>query len=334
MTKERAYRILDIHSDTATIDEIKTQYKIFALKYHPDKNKDATSTEKFQEIREAYEYLTKYTNDFGSSSDSGSSDFGSSFDFESPLDFGSPLDYKTMIASFLSSVFFQKQSETDADPEPNSEPKPNSEPDIKMELCRLIVSKIIGLCEKRALEYIEKIDRTTLGKIYVILDKYREAFHISDKVMTRIVEILSKTRECVLLNPFLDDLMDDNLYKITENGQTYIVPLWHHELVYDNSGVDFVVRCCPVLPEHMEIDEDNNIYVYLTYRLSELWMNDTITVPFGKTEMEFRTEHLYITKQQQTIRLRNRGISHIQPKNMFDNSVRKDVVLVIQIVGL
>ena len=322
MTKERAYRLLDIHSGMATLDEIKTQYKIFALKYHPDKNKDSDATERFQQIREAYEYLTKYhsNTDSGSSSDYGgsSSDYGSPTDYGSPSDYGSPTDYKTMIGSFLSSVFFQQT---------------DSETDIKTELCRLVVSKILGLCEKRALEYIEKIDRTTLGKIYVILEKYRDAFHISDAVMERILEILSKKTECVLLNPFLDDLMDDNLYKITENGQTFIVPLWHHELVYDNSGEDFMVRCCPVLPEHMEMDEDNNIYVYLTYSLSELWVKDTITVPFGKTTLECKTNQLYISNQPQTIRLRNRGISHIHPTSMFDNSVRKDVLLVIQIVG-
>ena len=309
MTKERAYRLLDIHSDMATLDEIKTQYKIYALKYHPDKNKDSDATERFQQIREAYEYLTKYHSNI----DSVPSDYGGS-----SSDYGFPTDYKTMIGSFLSSVFFQQT---------------DTETDIKTELCRLVVSKILGLCEKRALEYIEKIDRTTLGKIYVILEKYRDAFHISDTVMERILEILSKKTECVLLNPFLDDLMDDNLYKITENGKTFIVPLWHHELVYDNSGEDFVVRCCPVLPEHMEMDEDNNIYVYLTYSLSELWVKDTITVPFGKTTLECKTNQLYISNQPQTIRLRNRGISHIHPTNMFDNSVRKDVLLVIQIVG-
>lgn len=298
MTKERAYALLGISRISgeafATPDEIKTQYRIYALKYHPDKNKDANATAKFREIQEAYEYLTSHRE---------SEDM---------------MDYKTMIGSFLSNVFFQ------------TEPAP----DLKTELCRMIVSNILGLCEKKALEYIEKIDKTTLAKIHVILEKYRDAFHISDAIFAKLNEILSKTTECVLLNPFLEDLMEDNLYKITENGNTFIVPLWHHELVYDNSGEDFLVRCCPVLPENMEIDEDNNVYVYLTYRLSELWGKDRMSVSFGKTTLEFLTIHLCLSEHPQTIRLRNKGISHIHPENMFDNSVRKDVLLIITITGL
>jgi hypothetical protein len=228
------------------------------------------------------------------------------------------MDYKTMIGTFISKLFFCKEPATD----------------FKMKMYKLIVSKILGLCEQKALKYIEKIDNSTLEKIYEILQKYREAFHISDAIIIKIEEILSKTRECVLLNPFLEDLLDDNLYKITENGQTFIVPLWHYELVYDNSGVDFVVRCCPVLPENMEIDEHNNIYVHLNYRLSELWGRETILVSFGNRTLSFLTSHLSLTELPQTIRLRSMGISHIHKTDLFDNKVRKDVILVIKITGV
>lgn len=345
MTKERACALLDIlTSEQITVDEIKTQYRLQALKYHPDKNKDANATETFQAIREAYDYLLQNPEMLSQVDDSFT-------------------NYETMFGSFVSSLFFQesahdtstntfsKYSEDDADEiRGNSRERSSSEFDSlpeffthsKTELCRLIVSKIVGLCQTRALQYIEKIDRTTLRKIYTILEKYRSVggdrngygVHISEIIMHRIAEILSKKTECVLLNPSLDDLIVDNLYKITENGQTFIVPLWHHELIYDNSGAEFMVRCNPILPEHMEMDEDNHIYIYLNYRLSELWENETITVPFGKTTVEFQTHHLSITRTTQTIRLRNRGIAHIHASNMFDNSVRKDVVLVIHIVGL
>ena len=306
MTKERAYEILQLTGKNATTDEIRIQYRLGVLKYHPDKNSDVNAKDKFHEIQHAYEYLTKQPHIF------------TDINNDEEYDEDTTMDYKTMIGSFISKLFFCKEPDTD----------------FKMKMYKLIVSKILGLCEQKALKYIEKIDNTTLEKIYEILQKYRDACHISDAIMNKIEEILSKTRECVLLNPFLEDLLDDNLYKITENGQTFIVPLWHYELVYDNSGVDFVVRCCPVVPENMEIDEHNNIYIHLSYKLTELWGKETILVSFGNRTLSFLTSHLYLTSLPQTIRLRSMGISHIHKTDLFDNKVRKDVILVIKITGV
>lgn len=56
------YRTLEV-SETATYEEIRASYRKLVLKYHPDRNKDASEVErkklaaKFQQIQEAYDIL-------------------------------------------------------------------------------------------------------------------------------------------------------------------------------------------------------------------------------------------------------------------------------------
>jgi len=62
MNKTIACNILDLDEDNFTEEMIKKQYRLKALKYHPDKNKDHDAIQRFQEINEAYEYLCNNNN--------------------------------------------------------------------------------------------------------------------------------------------------------------------------------------------------------------------------------------------------------------------------------
>ncbi len=56
--KKNYYEVLGINMN-ATLKEIKHAFKTAALKWHPDKNKNAEAEEKMKEINEAYIWLLK-----------------------------------------------------------------------------------------------------------------------------------------------------------------------------------------------------------------------------------------------------------------------------------
>ena len=57
MNKKKAIKILNLENNF-TKEQLKKQYRIKALELHPDKNKNEDANERFQELGEAYKYLT------------------------------------------------------------------------------------------------------------------------------------------------------------------------------------------------------------------------------------------------------------------------------------
>jgi curved DNA-binding protein CbpA len=51
------YNVLELNRN-ASLDEIRKSFRTLALRYHPDKNKNSDSKEKFMKIVEAYETLS------------------------------------------------------------------------------------------------------------------------------------------------------------------------------------------------------------------------------------------------------------------------------------
>jgi hypothetical protein len=157
---------------------------------------------------------------------------------------------------------------------------------------------------------------------------------LSDDFLLKVDELfVKKTQndECIVLNPFLEDLFDDNLYRLSEGGKVYLVPLWHHELIYDKAGGgELFVHCNPMLPDNVEIDDKNNVHVKITATVDELWMKDEIEIYLGNRRFSIQRKQLKMTSSQ-IIVLANVGISKINTEDVYNVTKRADVYLHLEI---
>jgi len=305
MNYQTACKNLDILGDEPiTICILKKQYRLKALMYHPDKNKSENASQKFQEIHDSYEYLLNYLKfvdeDEPSCSDNDDSESEKS-------------GYQWVLYQFLKNIIQDTQ---------------------QTGILYKIIKNISNVCEDKAFHILEKIDKQLLMKICEIIQKYRQIFHFSIDFFDKVNELLAnkmKNDECILLNPMMDDIFENNLYKLKVNGFLYIVPLWHHELVYDNSGNDVIVKMNPILPENVSIDEKNDIHIKLTYRIEELWDKHKIEFMIGKKVFSFSPQQMKLMRKQVFV-LYKQGISKINTKNIYDISQKSDIIVQLEII--
>jgi DnaJ domain len=324
---ETACKILEIDTDEIRklgIDRehkiIKRKYREKALLYHPDKNSSHESCEKFQEINEAYQFLLNSCNLFEPNVFNGFNE-----------DETKRKKYKTLFMEFLCMVMGENQTwnmNKDVDGE------------LTNKLFRSILYKITDLCQDKALEIIQKIEKNTLLKVYEILLKYSDYLHISGDFLDKINQVLInkiKDDQCILLNPTFKDIYNDQVYKLVIDGEQYLIPLWHKELVYDVSGSELIVRCIPVLPLGVSIDENNNISVYIEYEV-----NDFIENFWGKQTFDFYVDgiafHVPIDKirfiENQEFKIYSVGISIVNERNIYDVRLRSDVTLYLRLIHI
>jgi len=309
----RACEILELPTawTTCSHDDIKKQYRAMALQYHPDKNVAIGATEKFQEIREAYEYLSKHSVPSLREGERSEDEDGEK-EGEEGSDTASPMDYNRLLTAFLKNIMSSEHSNR---------------------LLMTILQKITSKCEDSAIDILQKMDKKSLLTIYELLKRYAKVLHLGDVFMEQVSDLVlerCENDECIILNPSLDDLFENNIYKLTVDGHTYIVPLWHHEMVYDNSGNDVYVRCEPELPENVALGPNNNLFTSITIDLKQIWHDRVHAIRIGKQEFQIPADKLRLAPQQRVL-LSNCGISRINTWDVFDISNKGDIIIDIKL---
>ena len=310
-------------SDLATPEIIKKQYRLFALKYHPDKNKEENACETFQKINEAYCILCNSNLDANGMEEEDEQQ-------EQEQETGNikrVKKFEIFLKLFLNHIL-----------------KNN----VNQQIIQMIVSNVLNMCDSKSLEYLKNVDLPLLNKIYSLLHKYRPYLHISTSYLEKI-KIMVKEKEneelsnkggetsssstsntsmgvnpeyiyCekIILHPWLYDLLNGNVYKLVYNDETYMVPLWHHELVYETSIGDLLVNCIPELPENMTLDENDDLHIELQIKIESILDKTHIPYRWNIYTWEIPTEKLKYVTTCQIVVTENTGTRKIKEEDDYN----------------
>ena len=321
MDIKHALEVLKLKSNY-TMDELKKSYRLHAMKYHPDKNNNSEeSCEKFKEINNAYLYLY----DLSVSLDSHASHADVRDDSSTPNATGAE-SYMDIFRIFTQSLLQKMYSNI-------------SQENAKITM-DMIIKIIVEDCHELSLKMFEDMDKETAYTIYEIIHKYHAVFHISNEKLLLFEKIIRKKMELdnlVIISVSFDDLFgENNIFVLEHDEKKYYIPLWHTELYYktgekDNTPIDLIVRCIPSTPSHIYIDTNNDIYIDLRMKITELLEKKQVSFQVGSKQFSIPSSVLHV-KNNQTHVLKGQGIPVINSKNMYDASEKSSIFVNIELL--
>jgi hypothetical protein len=291
-----ACNLLEIDDDgkKLTMFKLKKQYHRMALLYHPDKNSNTVeSKEKFQLVQEAFHVLKRELD----------LENGDTTNEEPSVS----NDYTDILKMFINGVIQGKYN------------------DILFSMLKNIFSG----CKEIAIQLLDDVDHDTCLFIYDFFTKYKTILQVDDATFEKVQQALMKKcmdSQVYIVRPELQDLFDNNVFKLNIQEKLYYVPLWHDELYFDEN---IIVKCIPNLPDNIEIDEYNNIWITMkipfTFSLLE---QKEIEVSIANKQFFVPVDKLRLRKFQTHV-FYEKGISIINEKNMYDIDKKANIVVKI-----
>jgi DnaJ-class molecular chaperone len=186
-----------------------------------------------------------------------------------------------------------------------------------------------------SLNAFEGLNKNNSLKIFEYIEKYSGMLGLENEF---VESIRTLTREkmkndvVIIINPTIENIMNNEIYKLEYNNENYYVPLWHDEVSYDISDTEYlIVKCRPELPEHIFIDHNNDVHVKIVIEaLEQLWHEPYLPVTVGGKVFEIPVCELKI-KKSQTYTFFNKGISLINLNDIYNTTRSSNIIVYITI---
>ena len=299
MDLQEALHIFEIENvSNLSQESLKKKYHKLALQNHPDKNGNTPkSNQHFQRIQDAYEVLKREISILKNDNDS---ENAQNMTFQNH-------GYTAILHLFIDGVLKGKYNEFISN----------------------IIKDIVSGCKEITLKLFEDMNKEQSLCIYNFIIKYKTVLRLTDDIVDKVREILLdkfRDMQIYILNPSINDLFQNNFYKLQIDNKLYFVPLWHNELYFDS---DIIVKCVPELPENIEIDEDNNLVITERISFTFSLLNEKIrAIKVGNHVFEIQMEQLYL-RPIQTYVLKKQGISRIFEDDMYKIEEKSDIIIKI-----
>lgn len=295
MDISNACKILEIEiSKSFTLSEVKKAYYKASLKHHPDHNiGDIDSNARFQKINEAYTFLSSY------------------------------IQIKQEHA---------EQNHSDEHSAQHDEEQNNIDDDIIIKFIKTLIDFNI---KELSLTAFEGLNKDNSLKIFEYIEKYSSMLGLEPEF---IESVRTLTREkmkndiVIIINPTIENIMNNELYKLEYNNENYYVPLWHDEISYDISETEYlIVKCKPELPENIFIDHNNDVHIkILIESIEKILIEPYISVTVGEKVFEIPVCELKI-KKSQIYTFFNKGISLINLNDIYNTTRNGNIIVYITI---
>lgn len=294
MNYELATQILNIKSEF-TNNELKKAYYSHSLTYHPDKNNSENAADKFRDGKLAFEYLKIHKN------------------MPNTEDYN-VTSYKKLFSKCMQYLM----------PELDNDDKfINNTLKILLDSCKSVTLKII-----------EKMNKERAFQVYNYLTKYKNIFNIDDTLNAEILDIINKkisSDNIIILNPNINDILEDKIYKYSLDNKEYYIPLWHTEVTYDISGNDLILRCIPELEDNLYIDNDNNLHITISASIKDIFIKKRFIFKIGEKTFNISSKELTI-QEKQVYTINKGGILIAHYDNLYSTLSRGDIIVYLTLI--
>lgn len=316
MNWEKSTKIIGVNEipiSNLNLSIIKRKYHKLSLLHHPDKNNNTEEAKmKFQEINEAYTYLNEIYY-YEHENDSNNIDSDEDYDnmFYNNVSNNS-FTFSHFLKIFINSLFEKKYCDA----------------------IYKVVDDIINNYKTISFKAFNGLEKENCLMVYSFVMKYKKMLHLNQDIIDQIREIILKKYDnvmCYTLNPKINDLFENNVYRLRVKDKIFYVPLWHNELYFSSSDNDeFIVLCNPDLPDNISIDENNNIIIYFDISFSNvinlLQNDDNLEVMLDNNRKITITLSKLFMKKTQQYTLFGAGISTIKD-DIYDVEDKSDIIV-------